>query len=510
MNNLPCSVKIIHPPSDQPAHRSTHQQILELAAHRSVAVYIIMAFHGIGAIRRRTVAKERVADSIKPEPQGRLQLHVRHKRTASSSLDWGVLIFAAIVFPLGLLSFFLGRHNNGNIIEDLLYRSSSRNAKGTSTSTAGLDHQSAYHPKYGEAVLGYDIHNCPAIIPPDYPKTWNSTEILRSWNPNDVTTIPREVYQGLCVFDYETQHDVATIYRDADMPFVIRGDPKVLAVVKRWSNPNHLLDHLSNQMIYTERSPNNHIKYFRIDPESDVDHWTRPPNDIVMMSFEEWLDLALLREATVLNDMEIMNEVIELRKRDLDRRKMDGGEVANVAFPEDDAVELKVDLDTEEEKRLKWYYLRLNGWVEDANQKKIDKFLFDEISFFDPRRKQDHSEFYLVPAEEQNGINCRFGMRGIVAEAHYDGTRNMLAILEGERRYILGHPNQCKDTYGVASVGTPKRAAQLRLVESCRVGHTSGVQGGAIIGGCFGGWGCVVLAGIMVSLYHKSVEEYSV
>lgn len=367
---------------------------------------------------------------------------MRRKRTASSNLDLGVLIFAGIVFSLGLLNFFLGRHN-GNIIENLLHRS--RNAK--DTSTAGFD-QSAYRPKYGEAVLGYDVYNCPAIIPPDYPKTWNSTEILRSWNPNDVTTIPpaqhREVYQGLCVFDYETQHDVANIYRDADMPFVIRGDPKVLAVSKRWSNPNHLLDHLSNQMIYTERSPTNHIKYFRIDPESDVDHWARPPNDVVMMSFEEWLDLALLREATVLNDMEIRNEVIELRKGYLDRGEIDGGESGDVAFPEDDAVEIKVDLDTKGEKRMKWYYLRLNGWLEDANKKRIDKFLFDEISFFDPR-KQDHSKFYLIPAEEQNGINCRFGMRGIIAEAHYDSTRNMLAILEGERRYILGHPNQCKN-----------------------------------------------------------------
>lgn len=29
------------------------------------------------------------------------------------------------------------------------------------------------------------------------------------------------------------------------------------------------------------------------------------------------------------------------------------------------------------------------------------------------------------------GINCRFGSRGIIAEAHYDGGRNFVAMLKG-------------------------------------------------------------------------------
>lgn len=32
------------------------------------------------------------------------------------------------------------------------------------------------------------------------------------------------------------------------------------------------------------------------------------------------------------------------------------------------------------------------------------------------------------------GINCRFGMRGVAAAAHYDGKRNFIAMLRGRKR----------------------------------------------------------------------------
>lgn len=34
---------------------------------------------------------------------------------------------------------------------------------------------------------------------------------------------------------------------------------------------------------------------------------------------------------------------------------------------------------------------------------------------------------------------------GLVAQDHFDNERNMIAVLGGERRYILGHPKNCKD-----------------------------------------------------------------
>ena len=92
---------------------------------------------------------------------------------------------------------------------------------------------------------------------------------------------------------------------------------------------------------------------------------------------------------------------------------------------------------------MKWYYFRLNAFLEDAgNPESVDKFLFVELNFFDPRKRLD-SEFYLVDPTDQRGINCRFGMRGVVAASHYDLSRNMIALISGERRYVLAHPSQC-------------------------------------------------------------------
>lgn len=34
-------------------------------------------------------------------------------------------------------------------------------------------------------------------------------------------------------------------------------------------------------------------------------------------------------------------------------------------------------------------------------------------------------------------------MKGVIAENHFDGSRNAVAVLRGSRRYILSHPNQC-------------------------------------------------------------------
>ncbi|CAN0110236.1 unnamed protein product, partial [Discosporangium mesarthrocarpum] len=47
----------------------------------------------------------------------------------------------------------------------------------------------------------------------------------------------------------------------------------------------------------------------------------------------------------------------------------------------------------------------------------------------------------------QRGIHCRFGMPGVIAEAHFDGSRNMVALLSGVRRWIMAHPNQCETMY---------------------------------------------------------------
>jgi hypothetical protein len=66
------------------------------------------------------------------------------------------------------------------------------------------------------------------------------------------------------------------------------------------------------------------------------------------------------------------------------------------------------------------------------------EYLSDELTFFQLRPDL----LYMVKPEEQKGIHCQFGMKGIIAENHYDSSRNAIVVLEGEH-YILSHPNQC-------------------------------------------------------------------
>jgi hypothetical protein len=35
-------------------------------------------------------------------------------------------------------------------------------------------------------------------------------------------------------------------------------------------------------------------------------------------------------------------------------------------------------------------------------------------------------------------------MSAVIAENHYDGSRNVIGLFGGRRRYILTHPNQCE------------------------------------------------------------------
>ena len=57
------------------------------------------------------------------------------------------------------------------------------------------------------------------------------------------------------------------------------------------------------------------------------------------------------------------------------------------------------------------------------------------------------ASLFMVSPKEQRGIHCRFGQSGVIAENHFDGSRNMIALIGGERRYILSKPSNCKNMH---------------------------------------------------------------
>lgn len=222
---------------------------------------------------------------------------------------------------------------------------------------------------------------------PDYPQAFSMLDITNNWN-TDNTEIPPFHYDALCHFDVqnETQLQQAFNYQAAERPFVAYNMPEVDAVVKKWNDVDYLHKLLGGKKYRTEVSEDNHFMYWRQAKGSflrskDGANW-KPPTDIVSTTFEDWIEFA-----------------VKNQNRTLDER---------------DHQYFRVSSDLS------------NNW------------LFDELPFFKPKKS-----LMLVEPREQKGIHCRFGMRSVIAEAHFDGTRNTVVELAGLRRWILTHPDQC-------------------------------------------------------------------
>ena len=241
----------------------------------------------------------------------------------------------------------------------------------------------------------YDVNDCPPIPPKGYPHSWPTVDILQNWNPNDYLSLAdhtHAIYQGICRFDAATEYDKALVYRNAELPFVIRDDPVVLPTVERWNQPDYLTNMLGHERLYkTDLSSTNQLLFYNNNgaKKSVLEGDWEAPTREVMMSYPDWL-----AKANTPNGSELQPD------------------------------------------KPHWYF-KLDG----KSQSRRDSYLFDELPFFNPT----DPKFYMVdpPADGRGEINCRFGMAGTTAQNHFDASRNFLAVLGGQRRYILSHPDQC-------------------------------------------------------------------
>lgn len=270
----------------------------------------------------------------------------------------------------------------------------------------------------------YDIYNCPVEPPAEgYPFAWNVMTVLEHWNP-DETTIPTKhqgsnqtkslsFHQSLCVFDWDVQEDrtKAFNYRQAEVPFVVQNLPEVLRTAERWSLPGYLEELIGDEAVKNEHSTNHHFMYWKTKyPQQNNHDFFVPPTDMVDLTYPEWLEKARA----------IQDQPSLLHRRHRQHQK-----------PNDPQQN-----ETAHDKQPNWYYFRLNGMLHNH------AYLYEELPFFDPTKGPSLT---VVKVNEHRGINCRFGMTGVTAEAHYDGHNNFIAVLGGQRRYILAHPSQCEN-----------------------------------------------------------------
>lgn len=243
-----------------------------------------------------------------------------------------------------------------------------------------------------DETLHYDIRRCPEKVPEGYPVQWNILDVLKNWNP-DNTSLPSKIYQGLCSLDWDdpVQRDLAEAYRQAEMPFLVHNHPELWRTAERWSHYEYLHDLLGGKDLRyrNEYSHDNHMPYWKLGgPQQPPPGWVAPTEN-VQLSYPEWYEKAM-----------------------------------------------QLEVDHPNITQAEHWYFRLNGVHESVNG-----FLFDELPIFSPVTKS----FFMPEPEGARGINCRFGSKGIIAETHYDFSRNFIIILGGQKRYILAHPNQCKN-----------------------------------------------------------------
>lgn len=218
---------------------------------------------------------------------------------------------------------------------------------------------------------------------PESPPGVPIMDILGNWNMDD-TAIPPRHYNTLCRFDYQTEYDKALRYRDAEMPFVVYNIPEFDETVEKWNSEGYLAEALEGGEYTTQVSKDNHFMYYRLSKSLKPAGYI-PPTRTERWSYDHWLH--------------------EARK--------------------------SKNLSTDSEH----YYFRVSD--------RDSPIVRQDLTIFTSRE----STLFMKEPEMSRGIHCRFGMRSVIAEAHFDASRNMVGLVSGTRRWILAHPRECKHAY---------------------------------------------------------------
>ena len=226
-----------------------------------------------------------------------------------------------------------------------------------------------------------------------YPLYISLLDIITRWNPDNPDP-PAEFQETLQHFNFSNPDEMimAANFRNAELPFKIYDIPEFVSAALKWDD-HYLTSQFHNvvQSRRVEKSRNNHFMYWNGNMRGQMrDYWVPPTEFVTSMQFESWLQIA---------------------KR---------------------ADEAKVT------KESVHYYFMTNAPPSSSGEEV--SFISRDLPSFSDARKN----FFVTNTAANKGIQCRFGMRGIIAEAHYDSGRNMVAMIKGAKRYILNPPRECK------------------------------------------------------------------
>ena len=222
-------------------------------------------------------------------------------------------------------------------------------------------------------------------------------ELLRGW-PLGQLQRPADYRLPIPSFDFATELTTASSARNADLPFVVRNVPDVARTAAAWSrDPDSVLAPLFGELKFgVTRSSSPSFLYH--DTKSSTPTWIGEhrwvsPTDTLEMNYSEW--------------------------RQANEDATDG----------------------------RYYYGMAtvpNTYSAGSGSKYRFGFLADAL----PSMTKDSAPPLLAPSPNKlnwHGLDCRLGHPSIFSEAHYDFKRNIIAMLAGEKRYLILPPTACSD-----------------------------------------------------------------
>jgi Cupin-like domain len=234
-----------------------------------------------------------------------------------------------------------------------------------------------------------------------YPPLQSLGDLMRHWPQDD--DVPRQnnriqIHEQLQHFDFQdpAQMQLAERYRDAELPFKLYNIPELDRATRKWTDDYvarafdaHAVSSAAKGT--AQESRHNYFAFY-VAKLWDLERMGLPPTRNNDWDFGTWAQHAAYA----------------------------------------DAVRLPAD----------WPHFYWQSGVppeERYQHERYHSFISRDLPLFSSRK----DNFFVFHVQEQKGIQCRFGERGVVAATHFDSGRNMVAMVQGAKRYILSPPNQC-------------------------------------------------------------------
>jgi hypothetical protein len=239
--------------------------------------------------------------------------------------------------------------------------------------------------------------------PPGYPKLETLGDMLTKWPQNSLDHPPTPIVERLAHFNYSNpvERAAALKYRNAELPFKLYDVPEVTAAGIQWTDDYVSEEFAAKSSLFSakgaqsrgtcQESPNHFFAFF-IPPTWKVSTMGPPPVRNNDWTFKEWASHARYADS--------------------------------ISLAED-----------------KPHFYWQSGV--DKQERHLDKSSWTFVSRDLPSFSSPTETFFVFNPEEQKGIQCRFGERGVTAATHYDAGRNMVAMVTGAKRYILSPPREC-------------------------------------------------------------------